>query len=191
MFRRTVFLLAALPLVAGAQARTYVRDVAHSEINFIAESRLLDARGFFGAWDAQIAFDPADLPRSAVTITIDAASINTRNERRDGHLRSADFFDAETHPKITFTSKLVNAPTPGKINITGELTIRGTTKSIVVPSELVFFDAESNTGRVKGQFVIDRQTYGVAYNSSVNPIKDDVTVQFDIAFRAPAPAPAR
>ncbi len=191
MFRRTLFLLAAVPLAAGAQARAYVRDVAHSEINFIAESRLLDARGFFGTWDAQIAFDPSDLPGSSVVISIDAASINTRNERRDTHLRSGDFFDVETHPTITFTSKLVNAPTPGRINITGDLTIRGTTRTIVVPSELVFFDAASNSGRVKGQFVIDRQTYGVAYNSAVNPIKDDVTVQFDIAFRAPAPAPTR
>lgn len=184
MVRATLLALVALPALAAAQAKPFVRDVAHSEINFIAESRMLDARGYFGEWDAAIAFDAQDLSRSAVRLTIDAKSINTRNERRDGHLRSADFFDADKHPTITFVSKTVNAPAPGKINITGDLTIRGVTKTVTVPSELVFFDAEKNVGRVKGEFVIARKAFGVAYDSAVNPIKDDVRVQFDIAFTA-------
>jgi polyisoprenoid-binding protein YceI len=185
MIRTALLVLAAVPVFAGAQAKPYVRDVAHSEINFVAESRMLDARGFFGEWDAKIAFDPANLSASSVALTIDPASINTRNERRDGHLRSADFFDVANHPAITFTSKIINAPQPGKLTITGDLTIRGVTKSIVVPSELVFFDADNSVGRVKGQFTISRKAFGVAYDSAVNPIKDEVTVQFDVAFTAP------
>jgi polyisoprenoid-binding protein YceI len=176
-------LLANAPL--AQDAKPYVKDAAHSQINFVAESRLLDAHGYFGDWDAKILLDQADWTKSSVEIVIKTASINTRIDRRDEHLKSADFFDAANHPAITFKSAIVNKLGDTRLNITGDLTIRGTTKRITVPATLVFFDAEKNTGRVKGTFTINRQDYGVKFQSPVNPIADEVQVQFDVAFKSP------
>lgn len=176
-------LIAATP--ASAPER-FVRDVAHSQINFVAESRLLSAHGTFKQWDAEIMFDPANVETSSVTITIAAASIDTRIEMRDNHLKSNDFFAADSFPQITFKSAFVNnAGESGRIRITGDLTIRGKTKRVTVPARLVFFDPQNNMGRVTGSFVIDRTEFGVGFNPPMNPIENEVQVQFDIAFAKP------
>ncbi len=176
-------LVAARPFAAP---KPHVIDKAHSQINFIADSRLISARGHFATWDAEISLDAANLASSSVTITIDAASIDTRVDRRDTHLKSADFFDVETHPKITFTSTAVRPKAEGQLDIEGDLTIRGTTKRITVPASMVFYDA--GLGRFRGEFVLKRTEYGVSYDSRLNPIKDDVTVQWDFAVQDPAAA---
>lgn len=176
-------LVAARPFTAPTP---HVIDKAHSQINFIADSRLISARGHFATWDAEIALDAANLASSSVTITIDAASIDTRVDRRDTHLKSADFFDVEQHPKITFTSTAVRPKAEGQLDIEGDLTIRGTTKRITVPASMVFYEA--GVGRFRGEFVLKRSEYGVSYDSRVNPIKDDVTVQWDFAVQDPAAA---
>jgi polyisoprenoid-binding protein YceI len=176
-------LVAARPFTPIAPV-PHVVDKAHSQINFIADSRLISARGHFGAWDATIALDPANMAASSVSISIDASSIDTRVERRDSHLKSADFFDVEKHPTITFKSTAVRTKAEGMLDIEGDLTIRGTTKRIVVPATMVFY--EEGMGRFRGEFVLKRTEYGVSYDSRVNPIKDDVTVQWDIAVQNPA-----
>lgn len=176
-------LIAARPFTPVAPT-PHVIDKAHSQINFIADSRLISARGHFGTWDAKIALDPANMAASSVTITIDAKSIDTRVERRDEHLRSADFFDVATHPTITFVSTAVRPTAAGKLTIEGDLTIRGTTRRVSVPAEMVFY--EGGMGRFRGEFVLQRTAFGVSYDSKVNPIKDAVTVQWDIAVQDPA-----
>jgi polyisoprenoid-binding protein YceI len=180
----------ALPMIIAArplpELKPHVIDKAHSEINFVADSRMLSAHGFFGKWDADVKLDAAKWENSTVAITIDAASINTRNERRDGHLRSADFFDVEKNPTITFKSVSVKAAGENKLDITGDLTVRGTTKRITVPANVVFY--EGGTGRFRGQFTINRMDYGVSYDSKLNPIQSDVQVQWDMAMSEPKPA---
>ena len=176
-------LVAARPYTP-ASPRPHVIDKAHSQINFIADSRLISARGHFGEWDATIALDPANLAASSVTITINAASIDTRVDRRDAHLKSADFFDVEKHPTVTFTSTAVRPKADGQLDIEGDLNIRGTTRRIVVPASMVFY--EEGVGRFRGEFVLKRKEFGVSYDSRVNPIKDEVTVQWDIAVQDPA-----
>jgi polyisoprenoid-binding protein YceI len=178
-----VALVAARPYTPVAP-RPHVIDKAHSQINFIADSRLISARGHFNTWDAEISLDPANLAGSTVAITIDAATIDTRVERRDAHLKSADFFDVEKHPKITFKSTAVRPKAEGALDIEGDLTIRGTTKRVTIPATMVFYDA--GLGRFRGEFVLKRTEYGVAYDSKLNPIKDEVTVQWDIAVQDPA-----
>ncbi len=175
----TVSIFEGTPNSTTVDPVPHVIDKAHSQINFIAESRLIDARGHFATWDATIALDPANLSTSKVSIAIDAASIDTRVARRDTHLRSADFFDVEKHPQITFVSTAVRAKADGQLDIEGDLTVRGNTKRVVLPASMVFY--EEGTGRFRGEFVIKRKEYGIAYDSRVNPIKDDVTVQWDIA----------
>lgn len=195
-----VVLLPALAAFTGFSAavetKPYVRDEAHSQINFQASSRLLDAQGFWSKWDAAIAFDPTALDKTTLAITIDAKSVNTRVEMRDNHLKSKDFFNADSFPTITFASKTVRAvagqPT-GELNnvkliITGDLTIRGITKTIPVPATLVFFDPKSGMGRVKGAFTVLRKDYNVGFDPPMNPIENEVPVQFDITFKGAAPA---
>jgi polyisoprenoid-binding protein YceI len=181
-FVRAALALAVLaPASLAAQARPHDIDAAHSEINFTAESRLLSAHGFFGKWNADVAFDPANPAASKVKITIDAASINTRNDRRDGHLRSADFFDVEKFPEITFVSKRIEMTGAATMNIVGDLTIHGVTKEVVVPASMVFYD--EGVGRFKGMFSIKRKDYGVAYDSRLNPIQDDVQIGFEMTIK--------
>jgi polyisoprenoid-binding protein YceI len=187
--KNSLLALIAVPVLGAATLRVepkaYVRDVAHSQINFIAESQLVDAHGTFDKWDAEILFDAEKLEASSVRITIDAKSINTRIERRDSHLKSNDFFATDSFPTITFVSKIVNKLGEDRVNITGDLTIRGRTKTITVPSRLVFFDAARNVGRVKGAVTIDRNDFGVSFQPPVNKIQPEIQIQFDIAFMAP------
>jgi len=175
-------LVAAAP---GTSLNRYVRDVAHSQINFVAEARLVSAHGTFDRWDAEIHFNPEKVEDTQLAITIDAKSMNTRIERRDNHLRSNDFFATDSFPEITFVSAMVNPTTENRMNITGDLTIRGQTKRITIPSRLHFYDAERNVGRVSGTFVIDRHEFGVSYSGALNPIEPEVAVQFDVAFQRP------
>ncbi|MES2522747.1 MAG: YceI family protein [Gemmatimonadota bacterium] len=181
-------LVAARPLAAPVP---HTIDRAHSEINFVADSRMLSAHGFFAKWDADVALDPKNWEASTVAITIDASSINTRVEMRDKHLRSDDFLAVDKFPTITFKSVEVKKSGESKLDITGDLTVRGTTKRVVVPATLVFY--EGTTGRFRGHFAINRKDYGIAYNSAVNPIQDEVQVQWDIALKQPTttPAPAK
>ena len=175
-------MIAATPLVAP---QSYVRDAAHSQINFVAESRLLSAHGTFDRWDAEILFDAEQVEATSLKITIDAKSINTRIGMRDNHLKSNDFFAADSFPSITFVSTRVNKTAENRMLVTGDLTIRGRTKRVAIPVRLNFFDAASNTGRVTGQFVIDRTEFGVSFNPPTNPIESEVAVQFDVTFQKP------
>ncbi|MBW7932615.1 MAG: YceI family protein [Gemmatimonadaceae bacterium] len=176
-------ILMLVATAAGAQDGKYVKDVAHSEINFVAESRLLDAHGFFEKWDADITFDPAAWEKSEVKLVIDAKSINTRVTARDNHLRSKDFFYADSFPQITFASTIVNKMSDTKVNITGDLTIRGVTRQMTIPGTLVFWDEKTRTGRMKGQFTLVRTDFGVSFNSTMNPIADEIPVTFNITFK--------
>lgn len=177
------FIVAASPL---AEPKVHVVDKSHSEINFVADSRLLSAHGFFGTWNADVKLDAANWNASSVSITIDASSINTRNDRRDGHLKSADFFDVANHPNVTFKSVSVTSAGENKLNIVGDLTVRGVTKRVTVPATMMFY--EEGSGRFRGTFSIMRKDFGIAYDSKLNPIQNEVQVQWDIALSEPKPA---
>jgi len=177
------FLVAASVL---AEPKVHVVAKAHSEINCVADSRLLSAHGFFSAWDADVKLDAANWGASSVSITIDAASINARNDRRDGHLKGADFLDVANHPNVTFKSVSVASAGENKLSLVGDLTVRGVTKRVTVPATMMFYEVGS--GRFRGQFTIMRKEFGIAYDSKLNPIQKDVQVQWDIALSEPKPA---
>lgn len=191
---RRLAALVAFPLLAAAKPVTgtpvdgkpHVIDKAHSEINFVADSRLLSAHGFFGKWDADVKLDAANWSNSTVAITIDAASINTRVDMRDNHLKSADFFDVAKYPTITFKSTGVKQLSANKLEITGDLTMKGVTKKVIVPASVVFY--EKGAGRFRGALTILRKDFGVSYDPAVNPIENEVQVQWDISLKEPAPA---
>jgi polyisoprenoid-binding protein YceI len=187
---RNAALALVLPLVVAARPAaapvTQVVDKNHSEINFVADARLLSAHGFFAKWDADIKLDVANMEASSVAITIDASSVNTRVTMRDNHLKSDAFFDVAKYPNITFKSVSVKKTGENKLDITGDLTIRSVTKRIVVPATMVFYD--KGAGRFRGQFVVNRKEYGVSFDPPVNPIDDAIQVQWDMSIGEPKPA---
>jgi len=178
-----------VPIFAGARPlapKPLVVDKNHSEINFVADARLLSAHGFFSKWDADIQLDAANMEASTVAISIDASSIDTRVAMRDNHLKSDAFFDVAKYPTITFKSVGVKKTGENKLDISGDLTLHGVTKRIVVPATMVFY--EKGAGRFRGQFTINRKEFGVSFNPPVNPIDDAVLVQWDMSIKEPAPA---
>jgi polyisoprenoid-binding protein YceI len=102
---------------------------------------------------------------------------------RDNHLRSDDFFGGRIHDHLHLGR--VKQTAPNKLDITGDPTVRGVTRRIV-PASMVFYD--KGAGRFRGQFAIMRKDYGVAYDSAVNPIENEVQVQWDFSIKEPAPA---
>lgn len=165
-------------LFVAAEQRPHVIDRAHSEINFVGDSRFLSAHGFFSQWEADVQIDPGKIEDSKLAITIDAASLNTRVERRDNHLRSKDFFFVEQHPKITFVSKSIERVGEKKFNVIGDLTLRGITAELEVPLTMMFY--ENGRGRFRGSFEINRKNFGMEYNSRMNPVDDIVQVQVEL-----------
>lgn len=111
-------------------------DTTHSEISFAVRHMMFaKVRGHFKAWSAELTYDAASPARSKVTVDVDVASIDTREEKRDAHLRSADFFDAENHPTMRFVSTAVEPTGNGTYRLTGDLTIRGTTRPVTLAVE--------------------------------------------------------
>lgn len=115
---------------------SYSIDPAHSEIAFTVRHMMFaKVRGQFKEWNAELAYDPSDPTRSSVKVEIATASIDTREAQRDAHLRSADFFESQAHPKMTFVSKRVARRGDGGYELAGDLTIRGVTHEVTLAVE--------------------------------------------------------
>jgi polyisoprenoid-binding protein YceI len=169
-------------------AGNYTIDPAHSEIGFTARHAMVTkVRGTFDTFTGT-ATSGKNLEGAAISVDIDAASINTRNEGRDGHVKSADFFDVENFPKITFTSTSGAATGDDELEITGDLTIKDVTKSVTVDFE---FDGEvvdpwGNT-RVgfEGSTEINRSDFGLTWNAPLKTdgvlVSEKIKLNFDIS----------
>ena len=108
-------------------------DGAHSEINFKVQHMVVSSvTGHFGTFDASIESDREDFTDAKISFEANVATINTKNEQRDGHLKSADFFDAEQFPKISFVSSSVKKISDHELKVTGNLTMRGVTKTVTL-----------------------------------------------------------
>jgi len=111
-------------------------DTAHSAINFTINHFFTPVDGTFEDYDATVMFNPDDLENSMIDVTIPVTSINTRNDRRDGHLQSEDFFNAEKWPNITFTSNTIESRGDNQFVAIGEMTIRDVTREFELPFTL-------------------------------------------------------
>jgi polyisoprenoid-binding protein YceI len=173
-------LLVAL-LAAGPARADVVRlriDPAGSALTFHATSRIVNAEGRFHRFGGTVSVDPGDPTTARVAVTVDVASIDTANAKRDNHLRSSDFFWADRYPTIVFESARADRETAG-VAVLGRLTIRGVTRDIRVPAT-VEFSAEGVVAR--GEFELKRSDYDMTYQSRLNPVGDVVRVSF--VFRA-------
>jgi polyisoprenoid-binding protein YceI len=166
-----VLLVLGLAAVTAAEPRSYVVDSARSHIRFHAVSRLVDADGAFRRFAGELRLEPGRPETATGRIVVEVASIDTANRTRDDHLRSPDFFDAERHPQAVF---VVTAVRPGGVVVTGD---RGLTRPLSVP---VTVTVAGEALRAAGRFVVNRREFGVAYQSWLNPVRDEVTVSFDL-----------
>jgi polyisoprenoid-binding protein YceI len=115
---------------------TWTIDATHAEVGFAVRHLMISTvRGRFGAIEGTVTLDEANVANSKVDVTIDVTSIDTRQEMRDNHLRSADFFDVEKHPKMHFVSKKISGDVDGELTIVGDLTIKGVTREITLDAE--------------------------------------------------------
>jgi polyisoprenoid-binding protein YceI len=146
---------------------TYEIDTSHSSIAFTVRHLVISkVRGHFARWTGLIRYDDEDPTRSAIEVTIDAASITTGDEKRDGHLRSPDFLDVDQHPALTFKSRRI-ARGPGGFQVTGELTIHGVAREVVLEVEDLG-SVKDPWGNQRIAFAastrIDRKDFGLAWN---------------------------
>jgi polyisoprenoid-binding protein YceI len=143
-------------------------DSAHSEINFTVRHMMIsNVRGRFEKFSGTVEFDESYPANSSVDVQIEAASISTREPQRDGHLRSPDFLNVEEHPYITFKSKRVEVESENKARITGDLTIRGLSREVVLDVEYSG-TARSPFGTENAGFSastrINRKDWGLVWN---------------------------
>jgi len=165
--RITALALAIAPALAFGQAATWNIDSSHTRAGFSVKHLVIsDVKGDFDKLSGKAQVDEADLSKSSVEVTIEAASISTRDEKRDGHLKSPDFFDVARYPTITFKSTRIVAGKDGALTVTGDLTMRGITKPVTLEGSITsaITDPQGNTRRgasVTGK--LNRKDFGVSY----------------------------
>jgi polyisoprenoid-binding protein YceI len=174
----------------------YVLDVAHSRLGFVARHAMVTkVRGAFNDFEGTVHLDGDDPARSSASLTIDVASIDTRQPQRDEHVRTNDFFDAATFPTITFVSTAAERVSDDAFRLSGDLTIKDVTKPVSVDFEYngSATDPYGNQ-RVgfEGTTVISRKDFGVNFNAVLETggvmVSDKITLEFEISAIKNQPA---
>lgn len=166
----------------------WVVDAAHSSIDFSVKHMMVaKTKGTFHKFDASIEADPTDLTTADIQFTIDASSIDTRNSDRDNHLRSADFFDVEKNPSITFKSTKIVKTDNDEYDVTGDVTINGVSRS---ETFAVVFEGQGKNpwgqevAGFSGKGAINRSDYNLTYNAALETggvlIGDKITISLEI-----------
>lgn len=191
MKTKTTWLAAALALCAWtARAATYEIDAVHSEVGFkIRHMMLGKTAGKFTGFSGTVEFDGKDPKTWMTKAVIQTATINTANEKRDGHLKSPDFFDVEKYPAIEFASTKVTGWKEGKGKLHGKLTLRGVTKDVVLDLEL---NGQTDKGvGFTARTRIDRRDYGIVWNKVLDAggvaLGTDVAITLEIEALKPEP----
>ena len=175
----------------------YTIDPSHTRIGFSARHAMVTkVRGQFDEFEGSAHVDTVTPANSSVTVTIQAASVTTGNEQRDGHLKTPDFFDIANYPQITFVSTNVERD-GSEWDITGDLTINGVTKSVTIPFEETGSakDPFGNT-RVgfEGDVTIDRTEWNLSFNAALETggvlVSEKVKLEFDVSAIAVVPSEA-
>jgi polyisoprenoid-binding protein YceI len=168
---------------------TYTLDPAHTRIGFVARHAMVTkVRGAFNEFEGTAVLDGANPANSRVEVTINAASIDTRNAQRDEHLRSNDFLAMQEYPTITFSSTGVRQVDDTTFEVSGDLTIKGVTNSITIPFsfEGAAKDPFGNQrAGFEGSVTINRKDYGVTWNAALEGggvlVSDKVTLEFEVS----------
>ncbi|HEY8148586.1 MAG TPA: YceI family protein [Vicinamibacteria bacterium] len=188
MIRKLSLTVAAVVFAASpVLADTYVIDKNHSDASFQVRHMMSRVRGQFNDYAGSITVDPARPESASVEFTLKAASIDTANDSRDKDLRSANFFDVEKFPEITFKSTKVKTAGKDKYDVTGTLTIHGVAKEVTLPVQFLGFGKDP-WGNEKAGFAIDttlnRKDFGIVWNKTLDSggvlLGDEVWVSINL-----------
>jgi polyisoprenoid-binding protein YceI len=172
-----------------ANAHHYEIDAAHSNASFkVRHLMVSNVRGEFGALSGNVFIDDVDITRSTVEVTIDASTINTRDPKRDEHLRSADFFDVAAFPTVTFKSKRVQAGKGGGLFVAGDLTIHGISREVTLDVEALSPEVTDPWGNVKrgasARTRVNRKDFNLIWNAALDGggvlIGDEVSIAIEV-----------
>jgi polyisoprenoid-binding protein YceI len=188
-FGFTLITTLALGATAAAQAANWDIDPKHTAAQFsVRHLGVSTVRGAFSKVSGSAQYDPADPSKDSLDATIDANSVDTRVEARDNDLRSPHFFDVQKYPTITFHSKTTKVAGPGKLLITGDLTIHGVTKEVVLDVDGPSAAIKDPMG--KGQRIgasattkITRQDFGISADPGI--VGDEITITIDVELVQP------
>jgi len=163
-------------------------DSSHSSVHFSVRHLVIaKVRGTFARWSGSVHVPDGDFSRATVSVTIDASSINTGVDQRDAHLKSPDFFDVAQYPELRFVGRRVEPRADAEIDVIGDLTIKGTTREVVLRVEQ-HGQAKDPWGNVRSAFTaktsIDRRDFGLTYNQALETggvmVGDRVDIEAEI-----------
>jgi polyisoprenoid-binding protein YceI len=188
-FVAAAFIVCALRVAALADTSVWEIDPAHSSTLFAVRHLMVSTvRGEFGKVAGTVTLDESDPTKSSIEATIDTTSINTRNAKRDNDLKGPDFFDVAKYPTITFKSKKIEAVGEGKFKVTGDLTMHGVTREVVLDVEGTTTPIKDPMGRMKlgggATTKLNRKDFGLIYNKTLETggvlIGEEVDVTIDV-----------
>jgi polyisoprenoid-binding protein YceI len=188
-FALVIASIAVLGLPLSGVAGTWTLDPAHSSAHFAVRHMMVSTvRGNFSKVSGTVESDEQDVLKSVAQATIDAASIDTGVAARDNHLRSADFFDVAQYPTITFRSKGIAKAADGRLKVTGDLTMRGVTKEVVLDVEPLSPVLKDQNGTLRtgtsATTRISRKDFGLTWNRALEGggvvVSDDVNITIDL-----------
>jgi polyisoprenoid-binding protein YceI len=175
--------LALLAFASSAFAADYALDTAHSKVGFsVAHLVISSVDGRFSDFAGTVSYDAEDITKTSVSVSIKTASINTDNEKRDGHLRSPDFFDAEKFPEITFSGDKVVKKDKGHV-VVGKLNMHGVEKTIELPFEIKGPINSRGKGliAIQAHMTLGRKDFGLTWSKTMETgglvVGDEVTIE--------------
>lgn len=191
--RSAALVVAGLSFAATASAGSWDIDTVHSDLSFKVRHLVSKTSGHFNQWSGTIEAEPGNFEEGSVQLTIQVDTIDTGNEKRDGHLKSDDFFNAEKWPTITFVSTGIEDKGDDLYHVTGDLTIRDVTEQVTIPVEFLG-SQEAMGGTVagfEGELTINRKDFGVNWNKTLDQggllLGEDVEISFTIEARLQQP----
>ncbi len=170
---------------------TYQIDATHSTLQFSVRHLMVsNVRGTFSGVTGTVSYDPDKPADTAIDATIDVNTVNTNDEKRDGHLKSPDFFDTAQFPQMKFKSKKVESVSSDSQKVTGDLTLHGVTKEVTLTVEEISGESKDPYGNIKiGATVkgkVKRSDFGLTWNAVLETggvaVGDDVKIEFDLEF---------
>jgi polyisoprenoid-binding protein YceI len=183
----TTIIALALPVIASAA--TWTIDPDHSNVGFkVRHLMVSNVKGSFDKYTGTIDINDKDITKSKVEVSIDTSSINTNQQKRDEHLRSADFFDVAKFPTMTFVSKKVTKAGKGKLKVTGDLTLHGVTREVVLDVEPLSKESKDLYGNLRrgttATTKINRKDFGLVWNKVLETggvaVGDEVSITLEI-----------
>jgi polyisoprenoid-binding protein YceI len=175
---------------SAAEPVRYALDASHSHVGFsVRHMMITNVRGEFTTLSGEVSYDPNHPEATRVEVTVDPASVNTREEKRDAHLRSADFFDVEQYPKITFSATQTKKR-GDSLEVKGNLTIRDTTREVTLAVDNVTPEHADPWGArrigASARTKIKRSDFGMQWNAALEAggvlVGDEITLEIDVSL---------